>query len=230
MLEVKDYTYAEIVQQLNSTDRQGINRKLRNYGIEFQTEGRGTRTVYHIKNIPNPFMLFCITELNVPAQTQFEKMLYYYYYFFNDDTFAGMPNQEQANILMEQLFNVSRQTIANWTRYLERADYIALLDSECRYYAVNKDAHTNKKYYTEISRDLYLHGWHIYWQIRGELPKESSGFAWYEAMKIWGGNACKHRLPIQNAIYNNKIDELLTIINEAVSDELLQDEIPVCLF
>lgn len=230
MLEVKTYSYAEMVKELNTSDRQGITRKLKNYGIQFQTEGRGGRTKYHIISVPNAFKLFCITELRIPAQACFEKLLYFYYYFFNDETFAGMPNQEQANILMENLFNVSRQTVANWTRYLNRAEYISFSNDECRYYAVNKEVTTGKKTYTEISRELYLRGWHKYWSLRKEDPKEASGWAWFEAKKIWGGCACKHRLPMQNAIYTNKIDELLTIINEAVSDELLQDEIPVCLF
>ena len=230
MLELREYTYAEMVQLLNTTDCQGIKRKLESYAIRYTFEGRGRNTRFQILEIPNAFKLFCITELHIPAQACFEKMLYFYYYFFNDDTFAGMPSQEEANILMEQLFNVSRQTVANWTRYLSHADYIAFSDYECKYYAVSKDAATRKKTYTEISRDLYLQGWHTYWRIRGEKPKESSGFAWYEAIKIWGGPAFKHRMPMQNALCNDKIEELIRIINDNVADELLQGEIPACLF
>ncbi|MCH5198008.1 MAG: hypothetical protein J1E34_03780 [Oscillospiraceae bacterium] len=230
MLEIKEYTYNELSQIFGTSDRQGIKRKLRSYDIKYETQGRGERTVYKILEIPNKFKLFCITELQFPAQANFEKMLYYYYYFFNDDTFAGLPNQEQANIFMEQLFNVSRQTIANWVRYLEQANYVYLSNYDCKYYAVTKDKFTGQKLLTEISHEKYSRGWSAYWGIRRERPREESGFAWREAMEIWGGCACKHRLPLQNAFYIDKIEELINIINDIVSDKILNGEIPASLF
>ena len=61
MLEPRDYTKNEISGILGTKDKQGIDRKLQRYGVDFTSTGRGENRVYTIKNIPFPFKVFCIT-------------------------------------------------------------------------------------------------------------------------------------------------------------------------
>ena len=57
MLEEKVYTKAEIAKILQTTDNQGIKRKLNNYGIEYSCSGRGNNLQVHITKIPSMFQV-----------------------------------------------------------------------------------------------------------------------------------------------------------------------------
>ena len=60
MLELRTYTKDEITGILDTTDRQGVKRKLDGYGVEYTIEGWKNYTLT-ITAINDPFRLFCIT-------------------------------------------------------------------------------------------------------------------------------------------------------------------------
>ena len=88
MLELRDYSIAELRTILGTKDKQGIDRKLIGYGVEFSSAGYGDRRIYTITRIPNPFKVYAITKLGIPAQADFTKIQNLYFYFFCVEGFA----------------------------------------------------------------------------------------------------------------------------------------------
>ena len=80
MLELREYTKSELSSILGTSDRQGIRRKLERYNIDFDESGHSNNAVFEIKNFERPFKVFCIIDLGVPAQVDFDKMRDYLYY------------------------------------------------------------------------------------------------------------------------------------------------------
>lgn len=54
MIEIREYTKEEISDILHTNGKQGIDRKLNRYGIEFTSNGRGANLMYSINKITNP--------------------------------------------------------------------------------------------------------------------------------------------------------------------------------
>ena len=93
MIEIRTYTYDEMSAILGTRSNQGIKRKLDKYEIECHISGRGCYMKYDIINIAKPFTVCCITELGMPAQTDFYKFRNFLYYFMNDDEFRWLPDE-----------------------------------------------------------------------------------------------------------------------------------------
>ena len=118
MLELKSYTKAELVAMFGTRDTEGLKRRLKRYGVDFEASGWGNSLMFEIKEIKDPFKVFAITELGADGGTDFKKMRNFYYYYFNDETFMAMPD-EVKEVWMEKAGNkVSRQTIASYTQKL----------------------------------------------------------------------------------------------------------------
>ena len=96
MLEVRKYSIAELSTILGSTGKQAIDRKLERYGVEYTSTGRGQSLVYDITKISDPFKVYCITKLGIPAQANFEKIRNLYYYFFCDE--KNLDSTERRHI------------------------------------------------------------------------------------------------------------------------------------
>lgn len=115
----------------NSKFSKGIDRKLTGYGVEFTSSGWADNRIYTITAIPNPFKLYAITKLGIPAQADFTKIQNLYFYFFCVDGFADWPMVEMEAILEEDGKKVSPKTISKWLKYLEHLDYVKF--SQCDY-------------------------------------------------------------------------------------------------
>ena len=76
VIELREYTIQEMSAILNTKGKQAIERKLERYDVEFTTSGRGDGVVFEIKALHDRFKVFCITELNMSAQYDFEKFLH----------------------------------------------------------------------------------------------------------------------------------------------------------
>ena len=74
MLKVGKYPIGELKKLLGTADKQGIDRKLTRYGVAFSSTGWADSRVYDITNIPDPFRLYCVLMLGIPAQADFDKM------------------------------------------------------------------------------------------------------------------------------------------------------------
>ena len=74
MLEIKDYTKPEMTAMFGTRDLQGLRRKMERYGIIFDVNGRGENAVFTIKEVPDPFKIYCLTELGFNGRTDFHKL------------------------------------------------------------------------------------------------------------------------------------------------------------
>lgn len=210
MLEIRQYSIAELREVLGTKDKQGIDRKLKGYGITFHSAGRAEKRVYTIEGIPDPFKMYAITKLGIPAQADFMKIRNLYYYFFCVDGFAELPQLEMEAILEEDGYKMSYKVISKWLNYLEHLDYISLSTSEFTYYAINRV--NDIKIYHEISRDLYLNGWHLYFETKDVEGTES---AYIKMTRLVGGHPYKKPKIEENIILKAEIEELIDVINES---------------
>jgi len=212
MLELKTYTFAEMSQLLNGTsDIQGIKRKLQRYGVEFDMNGRGRSATFEIKNISQPFKVFCITELGIDANADFTKIRNLFYYLFCSDKFAELPVTEMERIMEQDGMKIVRQTISKWIEHLHKIGYIHLDQADFNYYAIYSDDNGEKAYKT-ITKEQYNEGWKTYWDNRDEVD---SGFAYASMYDLIGGHPCKKPKIEHNAFYSEEIKRLIDAVNEA---------------
>ena len=208
MLKAKKYAIAELSAILGSAGKQAIDRKLDRYGIEYSSSGWADNRVYEIKHIPDPFKVYCITKLGMPAPADFEKIRNFYYYFFCDEGFADLPLIEMAEYMEAEGVPASRQFITKWLEYLKEIDYINFDKRECKYYAIEKTA-ANEKICREITREEYGRAWAIYHQ-----HKYTDGCACAYALmyNTLPGHPYKKPIYYENAIMFQEIEELIDII------------------
>ena len=213
MLELnRSYTKRELSQMLGTRSKQGIDRKLQRYGVEFDVCGWGDSTTYAIKSISDPFKVFAVLRLGCDANTDFRKMRNFYYYYFNDEEFMAMPDEVKEFRMRADGRDISRATIANYVRKLEQKNLISRNTDNFIYYF----AYQNQQRRTEKSE--YSQAWHEYWENIG------NGLGSYESIirmrSKYGGVARKQAIPAINGIYNKEIEDMLTLIQESIENEI----------
>ena len=129
MLANRTYSIAEIEDLLKTKGKQNIDRKLERYGIDFSSDGHGSSRAYTIKHIPDPFKVYAIVKLGIPAQANFTKIRNLYYFLFCAEWFAEAPLIEMERILEAEGVPMARQTITKWPNYLQHINYITLYHS-----------------------------------------------------------------------------------------------------
>lgn len=211
MLELKTYTKDEIVSILGTEDRQGIKRKLDGYGVEYIIDGWKNYTLT-ITAINDPFRLFCITTLGIPAQADFQKLKILYYYLFCCPEFATQPYEVMASKLKEEgeADPPSSKTIGKWVAHLGTIDFVAFDRDDCVYYAIQKGK-DGLRACKEITREVYCAGWHIYWTYK---PGEGTEAAYYRMFNYVGGHPCRRPKMKNNAIYQDEIEQLINILED----------------
>lgn len=205
------YAKPEMTRIFGSKNKQGLERKLNRYGISFDVCGRGESAVYTIRGIADPFKVFAITELGFDANTDFAKLRNFYYHFFEDDIFMAMPD-EVKEVRMRQMGQpVSRQTIAIYVSRLERNNLINRYTRNYIYYFANRDEQRL------CDHNEYVTAWHNYW---GDI---ANGLNCYDAIAKMrtdhGGVARKQPIPEINGIYNEKIEYMLSLIQNSIESE-----------
>lgn len=212
MLEIgRPYPKPELSQIFGTKDKQGLDRKLIRYGIVFDVCGRGERATYTIKAITDPFKVFAITELGFDGNTDFTKLRNFYYHFFEDEIFMAWPDEVKEVRMRKMGQNVSRQTIANYTSRLEANNLINRHTKNFIYYFARKQEQRI------TDREEYLQAWFEYWD------DIASGLNSYDAIANMitdhGGVARKQPIPEINGIYNEKIEEMLSYIQQSIENE-----------
>ena len=208
MLEVKKYSIAELSAIIGSAGKQAIDRKLERYGVEYTSSGRGSSLVYEIINITDPFKVYCITKLGIPAQADFNKIRNLYYYFFCDEGFADLPLIEMAEYMEAEGVPQSRQCITRWIEYLKDINYIGFTKTDCKYFRIEKTP-SKVKIPHEISREEYGKAWAIYHQHK---LIEGPAYAYALMYNTLGGHPYKKPIYYNNAIMYQEIQELIDII------------------
>ena len=205
------YSKPELTQMLGTRSKQGIDRKLDRYGVVYEVCGRGERAVYTVKGMADPFKVFAITELGYDANTDFIKLRNFYYHFFEDEEFRAMPDEVKEVRMRKMGHDVSRQTIATYTRKLEDNELISRNTRDFIYYFAYKQTQRI------CDRSEYVQAWFEYWD------DIESGLNCYDAianmMTDHGGVARKQPIPEVNGIYNAKIEEMLSYIQQSIENE-----------
>lgn len=214
MLKVGKYPIGEMKKLLGTADKQGIDRKLTRYGVAFSSTGWADSRVYNITNIPDPFRLYCVLMLGIPAQSDFEKIRNLYYYFFCVEGFTELPLIEMAKVMEDEGVPASRQFVSKWIEYLRHLDYINFTQSDCEYYAISRDEQGNR-ICKEITRADYVGAWAIYfeWKII-----EGCGSAYARMYNTIGGHPYKKPIYQQNALMFAEIQELIDIIIDTLPE------------
>lgn len=211
MLELRTYNIDEINAILGTTNRQGIQRKLNRYGVEYSVSGWGTKTKFEIKNIEDEFKLFCILDLGMSANTDFNKFLYFLYYFLNDEDFRWLPDEILEIKMNEREIHISRQTIANYKRVLSRLNLFAKVGDYVYYFA-----RRNNQIITDET--IYKKAWREYWE------NKNNGIDSQEAICImradYGGVARKQAIMEENAIHADTINKINDMVCRAVEKNL----------
>lgn len=208
MLQLKKYEKNELTEILGTRSKQGIQRKLRNYGITFEEEGRGENVIFDLSHIENPFKVFCITEMDFPAQTDFNKLRNFFYYFLCDENFPTLPDEVKEFCMRENGKVISRQTLANWQRRLDRIGYISKNSGNFAYYFAYKGTRRM------VEKKEYSKAWHGYWEMKDNGFE--SGEAIARMIGEYGGVARKYEIPEFNGIYMNEIRVLTDLVCDSM--------------
>lgn len=208
LLKIGSYSYPELAKILGANSKQGVDRKLEGYEVSFTSSGRSNKRIYQITEIKNPFRLYCITELGIHAQADFDKIRDIYYYFFCVDGFSNLPLVEMEKIMDADGFSHSRQATSKWIKYLRHLDYINYTQSDCNYYAISRDKQKNRVC-KEITKEDYKKAWAIYFDYRS---KEGSHLAYARMYNYIGGHPYKKPIYTENAIKQAEIEELIHMI------------------
>ena len=214
MIKVGNYSLVELKSILGVSDKQGIDRKLTRYGVEFTSTGWGNSREYHIINIPDPFRVYCVFDLGIPAQADFPKIRNLYYYFFCVEGFTDLPLIEMAKVMEDEGVPASRQFVSKWIEYLRHLDFINFTSTECDYYAISKDEEGNRVCKT-ISRTDYRNAWSIYFERR---DVEGCGTAYARMYNTIGGHPYKKPIYNENALKFAEIQELIDIIIDTLPE------------
>lgn len=211
MLQIRTYYKEEIERVMRTGSRQATTRKLNNYNVEYTITGRGNYCI-EIINIPDIFKVFCILELGFYAQTDFTKLKEFMFYFFCDDDFRGLPDERKEKEMETYGKPVSRQTIGKWINKLEMQNLIHRSVDNIRYFFAYRDTiiDTNKEKYSEA--------WKNYWRDKNYLEC-CSGNAIGHMISTYGGVAKKHYVPVDNALYTDKINELIGYVTDSIADK-----------
>ena len=144
MLKMATYTKDDLVKEFNTDKMCNITRSLTTMGYEFETNGkRGKNYRLTITKLPNMFKVFCISELGIPAQCDFDTMLYFFYFYFCDDEFTCMTSEEKQTQELNSFRNIpdsfKKIVIVNGTKKPWRNDE-GFVIMGMKYFLLNADS------------------------------------------------------------------------------------------
>lgn len=212
MLDLRCYSKDELTGIFNSRNRQTIRRKLERAGVIFEEYGRGNNWNIDIKRLNDPFQIFCMTDLGFTGGTDFYKLRYYYYYFFSDEEFMAMPDEVKEKRMRDKGRDISRQTIAGYTRKLESRNMINRRTSNFLYYFAYKQT---QRFTT---RSEYGRAWAEYWNNKDRGLDNRDAITLMRSK--YGGVARKQAIPEINGIYNEQIEYMLSLIYQSIENEI----------
>lgn len=205
------YSKPEMTRMLGTKSNDNIKDKLVRYGVNFTFAGRGEKATYTINGMAFPFKVFAITELGFDGNTDCVKLRNFLYHFFEDEVFMAMPDEVKESWMKKMGQDLSRQTIANYTRRLEANNLINRYTKDYIYYFANKQEQRL------CDHAEYVEAWHNYWD------DIESGLSCYDAIANmradYGGVARKQPIPEINGIYNEKIEYMLSLIQQSIESE-----------
>lgn len=216
MLKITTYTRQDLESIFNTDRLDSIKRSLERLGYEFTTNGkRGNNLRLTITKTPDAFKMFCINELGISAQADFNILRNFFYYFFCDEEFQQLPVGEMERVMSRDGKGVSRQTISKWIKFLRNKGIIYINEAECLYYVSFTIG--DETTVEEITQEQYKLAWRKYWNVR------NAGGEWaqaYNAMcKVNGGTVFKKPLIEENVFHTDLIDDLIAVLLDSLEKE-----------
>lgn len=153
-----------------------------------------------------------MTDLGYTGGTDFYKLRYYYYYFFSDEEFMAMPDEVKEKRMRDKGRDISRQTIAGYTRKLESRNMINRSTSNFLYYFAYKQT---QRFTT---RSEYGRAWAEYWNNKERGLDNRDAITLMRSK--YGGVARKQAIPEINGIYNEQIEYMLSLIYQSIENEI----------
>lgn len=192
MLEEKTYKVSEL-KAIMKTDRlDTLKGKLKTIECEFVQEGKGNKCTITITKAPDRFKEFCIYELGIPPQTNFQKLkLFYYKYFFAPD-FDTLPYNEMAKLLQRAGTPIARQTFSDWIKLLHEQNITCPDNDDCVCYSCGyKEKGGYFEYYAnEISEAEYKKAWCVFYETLAKTNGNGK-LAMLKMQDTVGGKAVK---------------------------------------
>lgn len=221
MIELKDYSFADLSAYFKSNSTKALDKKLKTYGVEFSYTGKKTNRVYTIKAIHKRFKIACVFEEGIPPQVPADKFGYFLYLMMNDETFNWMSDEMMESELKKRgETEISRQTISKYKKkYLPKWGFS---EGDYVYYKVFKDEHGNQKHEI-VSGAEYSRAWAKYWEVRPLYEKSS--YAFTAMYNFFGGVPRKQQEMKVSAWDNGHVQYLVSLYIDDLLDALGQEVI-----
>lgn len=214
MLEKRTYKFDEMADYLRTRNNQSMRRKLNNYGVVFQEEGRGRAKTFTILSIPDPFPLYCVFDLGIDYRTDFKKLRDFTFFLLRDDDFSGRSQEMMEEYLHNGGYQISRQTIAKYIALYEKMELIST-NGETVYYRVYHEGMLQK--HEVITKELYCQAWKVYWDKRRDGANSVSAFSYMYS--FLNGVPRKQNKVVKNGFYIDILNELSEVVAESFLNE-----------
>ena len=210
MLKMATYTKDDLVKEFHTDRMDSIKRSLDRLGYKYETNKKNGKNLrLTITKLPNMFKAFCISELGIPAQSDFRLLRNFFYYFFCDEEFQQLPIGEMERILEAEGKKISRQTISKWIEFFKSKNIINESQEYLYFATIKTDISTES---LRITKEEYVEAWKRYWNIRREGGSYNEAF---NAMcGVNGGVVFKKPMIEENGFYNNLLDSLVELLDE----------------
>ena len=202
MLCFKNYSRAELVQLFGTNRIDAIKNKLDRDGYDYTACGRGNDLIISITGCTKPFEVFCKEELNIPAQTNIDRLKKFLKRLFFDDKFARLPFAA-----MEREVGISCQTISKWIKILVAANLITLSNGEYIYY-ISRRVNMDDLEIIDITEQQYKDAWAAYWEGRDDGYFLSVN----RLYNINEGTPHKRGMMIENAFEKERMEKLRELL------------------
>ena len=220
-LTLKDYPLGVLRNILGTSDKQGTDRKLEKYGYGFTSTGRGNTRVYTITSLPDAFHRFrsyCVFNLGYSPKVDFVKLRDFLYLLLGDEDFNWLPDEAKEAYTRLMGKGISRQTIAKYTRELEKTGFIDTIFGDFVYYRVYKDCGVQK--HEIITKEEYSKAWKLYWDWRNAHPDKDSTPAYAHMYSKFGGVPRKQRKVQPIIWYKSDLDYILELAAASILEEV----------
>lgn len=220
-LTMRDYPIGMLEKLIGTNGKQATDRKLKKYGYGFTSTGTGRNRIYTISSLPNSFYRFrsyCVFSLGYSPQTDFVKLRDFLYLLLGDEDFNWLPDEAKEEYTRLIGKGISRQTIANYTRQLEKSGYIDTIFGDFVYYKVYKNFGVQE--YEIITKEEYSQAWKLYWNWRNAHPDEDSRPAYAHMYNKFGGVPRKQRKVQAILWHKDKLDYILELAAASILDEV----------
>lgn len=210
MLEVRRYTYDELV-QIYKTDRlDKIKKHIVDDGYCMEKpEGRGKKIVITISALPkgkNKLKVYCRDVLKFKPNKDYDKLCAFLRKLLFDENFKNLRTEQMSAELSKEGIYICEETLSDYFHHLQELGMYQFIYGDFLYEARSK----NDGQIIQITREQYNDFYKIYHQIQ----RKDEELAERYKSSMYGSMPRKRLLPIKNCFYSEHFNNLITIFEE----------------